>query len=161
MISLSDKWARQLVSQPETGMGYQIASNLPSLTNTVGRLVASWSGAPGIATYSEYDAMGRISEQFQYTPLGGNNAYAIPYTYDYLGNIITASDGAFHTSSFAYSPVARRTGLTSSLSTSGFPATLLSGVHYNAAGQITSDTLGTSEVEMFTYTHRNQLQAQT
>jgi RHS repeat-associated protein len=132
----------------------------PNLTNTIGRLVAS-SGGPGIGTYTEYDPMGRISGQRQYTPLGGNNAYPLPYTYDYLGNMVTASDGYFHSYFFGYNTASRLTGLTSSLSNSQIPATLLSGGHYNAAGQITSDTLGTSEVETYTYTKRNWLQAET
>jgi RHS repeat-associated protein len=41
----------------------------------------------------------------------------------------------------------------------GTPATLFSGVHYNAANQVTSDTLGTGETEVYTYTKKNQLQA--
>jgi RHS repeat-associated protein len=100
--------------------------------------------------------MGRVSEQWQYTPLGGNNSYSLPYTYDYLGNMVTASDGYFHTYTYAYNNASRLTGLT----TSTTPTTLLSGVVYTPAGKISSDTLGTSEVETYTYTNKNQLQAE-
>jgi RHS repeat-associated protein len=145
---------------PTATFVYDSVSNFSSLENTIGRLVESSAGN-GIATYSGYDPMGRVNAQYQYTPLGGNNAYSLPYTYDYLGNILTAGDGYFHTYTFSYNPAARLTGLISSLTGGGFPGTLLSGAVHNAAGQVTTDTLGTSEVETYTYTKRNQLQAET
>jgi len=108
------------------------------------------TGGPGIVTFSEYDPMGRVSEQWQYTPLGGQNEYSFPYTYDYLGDMTSASDGYFHGYYYTYNTAGRLTGLTSSLNNSQNPGTLLSAVHYNAAGQITSDTLGTNETETYT-----------
>jgi RHS repeat-associated protein len=139
-------------STPASGFEYDSDPNL-HLTNAIGRRVGAF-GAPGIATYSQYDAMGRVSTQYQYLPVG---SYTVPYTYDYLGNIKTQSDGYFHTYTFSYNTASRLTGLTVNLT----PSTLLSGAHYNAAGQVTSDTLGTNEVETYAYTHRNQLQAET
>jgi RHS repeat-associated protein len=136
------------------------SSSWSNLTNAIGRLVESSAG-PGIRTYTEYDPMGRVSFQYHYTPLGGQNGYSMPYTYDLLGNMTSASDGFFHTYFYAYSTASRLTGLTSSFSNSQSPATLLTASHYNAAGQVTSDTLGTNEIESYSYSHRNQLQSVT
>ena len=141
---------------PTASFLYDSVSSFPSLTNTVGRLVEA-SGGAGIATYSEYDSMGRISGQFQYTPNSGNNSHPFAYTYDYLGDMLSASDGYFHTYTYAYNTAARLT----TISGPGTPATLISGIHYNAAGQITSDTLGTAEAEVYTYTKKNQVLTET
>ena len=93
--------------------------------------------------------MGRTTYQWQYYPIGGSPAY-LPYTYDLMGNMTSFSNGYFSTWYPTYNTAARLSGITN----------LMSAAHYNAAGQVTSDTLATGETETYTYTNRNQLQAE-
>jgi RHS repeat-associated protein len=132
-----------------------------SLTNAVGRLVESTTTAHlgYMATYTQYDVMGRVAQQWQYTPMGGTNDYPLPYTYDLMGNMTAFSDGYFHGCYPAYNTASRLVSLTAGTYELPGPYNLLSGAHYNAAGQITSETLGTGETQTYTYTRRNQLQA--
>ena len=130
-------------------------------TNAIGRLVESTvpSSIGGyIATFSRYDPVGRTSFQLQLLPLPFGSYY-VPYAYDLMGNMTSASNGWFNTYTYSYNPAARLTAVTDSISDAYDPPNILSNIQYNAGGQITSDTLGTGEVETYTYTKRNQLQA--
>ena len=133
-------------------------------TNPIGRFlvssVPSQLGLCCIATLQEYDPMGRISEQSQYLPTGCACDYALPYTYDLMGNMLTSTDPYGNSFTYGYNGAGRITSVTGSYSDANDPASLLSAMHYNAAGQPISDQLGDDgEVETYTYTNRNQLRA--
>jgi len=133
-------------------------------TNPIGRLllssVPSQLGPCCISTLQEYDPVGRISEQWQYLPTGCACNYALPYTYDLMGNMVASTDPYGNSFTYGYNAAARITSVTASYSDSQDPANLLGAMHYNAAGQVTSDQPGDDgEVETYTYTNRNQLQA--
>ncbi len=150
---------------PKSTYFYDFSTYFPNNTNTIGRLVynTTTSSAGGcIQTISEYDVMGRVSQQWQKTPQGGcANSYPLPYTYDLMGNVTSFSDGYFHGWYPAYNAAGRLFSLTAGTYEQTAPYNLLSGAHYNAAGQITSDSLGTGETEAFAYTKRLQLQSDT
>jgi RHS repeat-associated protein len=138
-----------------------------SYTNIVGRLFETSVAVPPsvggcIATLNQYDPMGRVSNQWQYTPTGcSGSSYGFPYTYDLLGNMTSSKAPYQEAYTYTYNTAGRLTSMTGSRNDAFTPANLLSAVHYNAAGQITSDTLGTGETESYTYTNRNQLQSKT
>jgi RHS repeat-associated protein len=123
-----------------------------TLTNTVGRLVeiSTNTTSDTSLTLSSYDVMGRIVEQVQQTPQTSQR-YVLPYAYDLMGNMTSASDGYFQTYGYTYNGAARLTGMTT---TNGTPTTLLSTAKYNAAGQLTSDSLGDGEIETFAFDKR-------
>ena len=149
---------------PTSTFFYDSSTYFPNNTNTIGRLVYhnTTSSAGGcIQTIFEYDATGRVSEDWQKTPQGGcANTYALPYTYDLMGNMTSSFAPWQNSFTYTYNSAARLTAVTGSYSDSQNPPNLLSGAHYNAAGQIISDTLGTGETETYSYTKRNQLQAE-
>ncbi|HEY2547184.1 MAG TPA: RHS repeat-associated core domain-containing protein [Candidatus Acidoferrum sp.] len=148
---------------PTASFAYDSSSHS---TNTVGRLVETYvpfppTGTPTaqMTTVSSYDPMGRISQQWQYTPTGGPNDYSLPYAYDLMGNMTSSEDPYQNVFTYKYNPAARLLSVTGSYSDSDDPANLLSAMHYNAAGQLTSDALGDGEVETYTYDKRLRSQA--
>jgi len=71
--------------------------------------------------------------------------------------MLTSTNGAGVTLTYAYNVVPALTTLTSSLSDSNHPGTLLSSAHYNSAGSLLSATLGGSVSETRTYDARLRL----
>jgi len=82
----------------------------PSTANQVGRLINEWtqgasvgacpSSAPSTGFLTKrsfvlYDAMGRIKNEWQYTPanIASGTPYKPAYTYDLAGNLLTSTDG--------------------------------------------------------------------
>jgi hypothetical protein len=108
------------------------------------------------ASLYSYDPLGRVAVNQQCTPVNcGTGAWTLNYSYDYLGNMATYTNGAGVT--FTQSPfngAGRLTQVTSSLSDSNHPATLLTNVHYNALGEPNSATLGNGAVETLGYAPR-------
>jgi RHS repeat-associated protein len=131
-------------------------SNLGAIPYPIGRLVEASAGCA--FTINGYDRMGRVAYQLQQIPTNCTSPYPyanIPYTYDLAGNITTASDGEFITFTYGYDGAGRVTSLMSSQSSgTQYPASLLSAVVYNGAGQVVSDTLGDTETEVFSFDHR-------
>src|SRR5262249_52131849 len=125
-------------------------------TNLIGRLFSSSvpSSVGGcINTFQQYDPMGRISQQWQNTPASCGN-YPFPYTYDLMGNMLSSWAPFQEAYTYAYNTAGRLTSMTGSRNDAFVPGNLLSGAHYNAAGQISSDSLPTGESETFTYDKR-------
>jgi RHS repeat-associated protein len=115
-------------------------------TNIVGRLVQSSVNAGCLTTLHEYDAMGRVSMRWVH---GCTPWHPFPYTYDLAGNMTSEGNGNFGTYNYSYNSAGRL------LSFAG----LISGMHYNAFGGLTSATLGDGETESYTYTKRLWLQS--
>jgi RHS repeat-associated protein len=121
------------------------------ISNPVGRLVKAIAGSA--YTLNFYDVLGRVSGQWQQIPIAYPTLDA-SYQYDLAGNMISYTNGEFETFTNTYNGAARLISLTSSVSiypTYQDPPNLLSSVHYNALGAITSDTLGDGETEAWTY----------
>lgn len=128
-----------------------------SLNNHVkGRLAAAIMTPPGatygITTAYIYDAMSRITGLGECTPSTcGVGGYNLSYTYDWLGNTLTATDGAGVTTSYNnYTPANEVGSITSSLSDANHPGTLLSNIVNGPNGPL-SYQLGNSLSDSFAY----------
>ena len=104
-----------------------------SLTNSKGHLTTSTGGAGEVFMY---DAMGRPTTMIQCLPSHcGDGAYnrTTSVTYDWLGNELTASDGAWVTTTYTYSPANEVQSITSSAT----PPTLVSSIQNGPFGPTT------------------------
>jgi RHS repeat-associated protein len=122
-------------------------------TNPVGRLTGSNNGWPYCYNY---DPMGRLSFKYLRTPQ--NQIANFRYSYDFLGDT-TYETGGLGAITYAYNTAGRLTSVTSSLSDTTHPPILLSGIHYNALGQITSETYGDSVAKTYSYSNRGFLRS--
>ena len=130
----------------------------PALQNTIGRLVYAQAAGQAI-DYISYDAMGRTNYEYQAPPsIYGRGSYTLAYGYDLAGDITSATNGMGVTLTYSY-PAGRLTQVTSSLSDWYHPATLLSGVHYNALGEMTSAALGNGATQSLAYNNRTWVQS--
>jgi hypothetical protein len=78
-----------------------------------------------------YDSLGRVVQKWSSTPAFVAAAAPVRtegYTFDWLGNALTASDGAGATTSYTYTPANEVHSISSSLSDATHPAQLLSNV---------------------------------
>lgn len=116
---------------PTKTYSYDSGSVCGGPQNTKGRLVTASSTA-NTETVFGYDAMGRVNMVDQCTPstCSGNVFFQQAYTYDQLGNLLTSSDGdgGNITATYTYSPANEVLSITSSLSNSTHPPSLISQV---------------------------------
>jgi len=129
--------------------------------NTMGHLVeaAVHTGPVNTSTLTSYDKMGRIAFQWEQAPSNYPGGYFLNYTYDLAGDMVTSSNVGGVTFSYNYNRASRLTSMTSSLTGTSFPGTLLSAVTYNSFGAPLTDTLGASaKTESRTYAPRGWLQ---
>ena len=125
----------------------------------MGRLSRETAGATGM-TFS-YDAMGRVVQNGQCTPRTCfASPYGVPYSYDLMGNPLTASNGLGTTFSYGYNVAGRLTSMTSSWNDANHPGTLLNNVHYGAFG-LSSSNLGNGVAEAATYNTLGELASYT
>ena len=133
-----------------------------TLSNPVGRLTTeSRVTAQGTSkAYFSYDPMGRITNQWQCTPLNcGTTTLPMAYSYDLAGNVITANNGAGLTLTYNYSGANRLLGVTSNLSDANHPPFLLTNVVYNPLGKPSSDTVGSLTYETYAYNNRGWMKS--
>jgi len=127
-------------------------------TNLIGRL--SMASVPLAATAYSYDPLGRTSYLDECLPSGPCGTSGVPYNrqlhfvYDLAGNPVSSSDGAGVTSTYTVSAASELLSLTSSISNSTNPASIISNVqngpngpvNYNLGNGLSSvkgyDTLG-------------------
>ena len=122
---------------PTKAYTYDVSAGWADLaqTNLKGRL--SISGVTGAQTVVSYDSMGRVSALDQCLPSTcGTSDKQIRYTYDFAGNLVTSSDGAGVTSTYAVSPAGEVTSITSSRNDSTHPPNLISGVQNGPFGPV-------------------------
>jgi len=106
-----------------------------------------------------YDVMGRIKNDWQCTPYNcGSGFWNLQYGYGIDGSLATSTNGQNVTFSYLYNQAQRLTQLNSNLVDSSHPATLLSGLHYNQFGEVTSDSLGNGVTEAAGFDARGRLQ---
>ena len=125
---------------PTNGFGVPV-------TNVVGRLTEEWTGTSCCASVAGeifgYDPLGRIILNEQYTP--STSYIPVNYTYDLVGDLLTATNGEGVTISYSYDSADRPTAVTSSLVDSQHPATLATvdpSVGYYPTGAIRKMTYG-------------------
>jgi RHS repeat-associated protein len=116
-----------------------------ALTNTVGRLSyqgtysTEWLTSSGFS----YDPMGRVKNNSQCAiPVCSNGPFSVTYGYDLIGDMTSYTNPYGTLFSQSFNAAGRVKQLTSSWSDSQHPASLVSGVHYNAAPGVTAATLG-------------------
>ncbi len=133
------------------------------LANPIGRKTTeSVSNASGTlaASLFNYDPMGRVTHIGECTPLNcAGTSFGVDYTYDLMGNPLTATNGVGVTISYAYNATARPTTVTSSFVDAQHPATLATvdpSVEYYPHGSIRKMTLGNNLTETAAYNNRLQ-----
>jgi RHS repeat-associated protein len=132
-----------------------------TLSNTTGRLSRTLVNNSSYAyTLRSYDAVGRVTNNWQDTPDLGGNSKLLSYGYDLVGDPTSATNGLGTTIGYSYNRATRMGGSTSSLSTGNYPGTLLSAVHYNAFGSLLSATYGNGVTETRSYDGRGRLMQQ-
>jgi hypothetical protein len=126
---------------PTKTFAYDIAAGANwsdlSQSNLKGRL--SFASVAGAGTAYSYDPMGRPSYLDECLPSGcGNPGYnkQLHYTYDWIGNITSSTDGAGVTSTYMVSPASEMLSLTSSLSDATDPANLVSDIQNGPNGPV-------------------------
>jgi RHS repeat-associated protein len=111
---------------------YGLGASKGHLTEHTVTADGNWTGA----TYG-YDPMGRVVWEEECTPSicneGGNIA---SYTYDWLGNLLTAGNGVGGTDTYTYSPANEVLSITSSISDSTHPPNLVSNVQNGPFGPL-------------------------
>jgi RHS repeat-associated protein len=125
-----------------------------ALTNYMGRLTTegTYNGSWVNKAEFNYDSMGRSTLNAQ----AFATQYNLNYTYDYLGDRLTSTNGLGLTLTYGYNQAAELTSVMSSLSDASHPSSLFSTPIYNALGALVSDHLGNGS-EAFTYDARGRL----
>jgi YD repeat-containing protein len=117
----------------ETTAGACTGFSFTGVTNTNGRVSAILTSGTAFKMFS-YDSMGRVIQNSQCTVSNCGAVPAITYGYDLVGNVLSTSDGVGHTYTATYNLANRLLTLTSSLSDTNHPGTLLSNLKYGATG---------------------------
>ena len=77
-----------------------------------------------IGTIFGYDAMGRITVNNQRLAIDGNNSHPVTYSYDFVGDLVSYTNGMGVTVTQSFDAASHITGVTSSLVDANHPATL-------------------------------------
>jgi RHS repeat-associated protein len=116
-----------------------------SLLNTVGRLSyqgtysTEWLTSSGFS----YDPMGRVKNNSQCAIVEcPSGPFSLTYSYDLIGDVSSYKNPAGYVFTQSFNAAGRVKQVTSSWSDSQHPATLVSGVHYNARSSLTAAALG-------------------
>jgi RHS repeat-associated protein len=126
-----------------------------TLSNPVGRLTTLNAVAGQSVNLYSYDAMGRVSSNWQCTPSNcGSSFKQLAYSYDLLGNATSASNGFGVNIGYNYNTASRLISVTSNAAQG--PTTLLSNVSYGPFGPV-SATFGNGVNESRGYTSRGLL----
>ncbi len=139
-------------------------NNLSPQLNLTGRLsqesTASSSGALLTGSIFSYDGVGRVLANNQCTPLTcGTSSATIAYAYDLLGDLLSASNGAGITFSYANNSAGRLSSMSSSLVDASHPVTLFSGAHYGPFG-LAQANLGNGYAVTRGYDGRGRVQSE-
>jgi YD repeat-containing protein len=137
----------------------------PSLLNYKGRLThtTTTSGSTILtATVQDYDPMGRTQHYWQCSPYncGSSSIWAMPFTYDLAGDVLTWTHPAGFTVTNTISNARRITQIASSLVDSNHPANFAQNITYTPWGALSTLTNGcagsgcTNTMETYTYNKR-------
>jgi RHS repeat-associated protein len=140
------------------GYTYDASSWLTwTLNNGKGRLTSE-SHSNGAASAHSYDVMGRPVWEGS---CAGANCYSTVrgflHAYDYTGNVIAMTDSYTGQITNTRNSVGQVTAVTSAWSNTTHPGTLLSGVTYNALGEVVGATYGDGLVKQNWYDTNRRL----
>jgi RHS repeat-associated protein len=128
-----------------------------NLNNGKGRLTSE-SHSNGAASAHSYDAMGRPVWEGS---CAGANCYSTVrgflHAYDYTGNVIAVTDSYTGQITKTRNTAGQVTAITSAWSDTTHPGTLLSGVTYNALGEVVGATYGDGLVKQNWYDTNGRL----
>jgi RHS repeat-associated protein len=100
-------------------------------------------------TAYSYDTMGRTTQDWQ-CPANCSSNYEFVYTYNYIGNVLTQTNGVSNYAN-TYNAIGELTNVNASYLSSTQSGTLATGFTYNAFGEVTYDVLGNNLNETFGY----------
>lgn len=150
-------------STPSVALSYDQSSvSGINLANYLGQPTTAVAANGSASTIFTYDTMGRVTGDWQCTPLncGIASSFSLTFGYDYLGDVTSlANSNESATYTYSYDTLARLTNLQSSLSDSNHPGTLLTVNKYNPLGEVTQATLGNGIVRNIGYDNRGRLTA--
>jgi len=150
---------------PAATFNYDQSSALGvTLANTKGRKSSqSTAGPNATGSVFSYDQMGRVANNSQCTPQNcGTAVFGFQYTqYDFVGDLVSATNAVGVTFNYAYNGVARLTGITTNFIDGSHPGTLFSSAHYSPFGALTGGTLGNGVIESWSYNKRLWQQSRT
>jgi hypothetical protein len=107
-----------------------------------------------------YDSLGRLTNNSQCTPQNcGAAVFPVAYSYDLVGDALSATNGVGVTFNYSYDTAARLSGMTSSFVDANHPATLYSNLQYNALGGLTASSLGSALNEVIKWDCRGRILA--
>jgi len=134
------------------GYGYDASTWLTwNLTNGKGRLTAQSHSNGAAAAYS-YDSMGRAVWEGS---CAGSNCYGtvrgINHGYDYSGDVTGITTTYTGGVTYTHNSIGQLTGVTSTWHDTTHPSPLLSGVTYNALGEVVTATYGDNVVRTNSY----------
>jgi RHS repeat-associated protein len=124
------------------------------LQNPIGRL--SRSNTSVVESLYSYDPMGRVLEDMQTTPMHNQMAFLLTYTYDFIGDMTSYTNGMGYQFNQVFDPAARLTQVTTNYVDS--PSTIAQSFTYAPTGAITGMSYGTNNVVAETRAYNNRLQ---
>jgi RHS repeat-associated protein len=151
---------------PWTTLAYDQSTNwTANISNGKGRLTGAFvcpSGTSGptcgttnpssIGTIFSYDPVGRVQWDAQCTPTNcGISAYSLNYTYDYVGDELTANSGNGITWTNTFNSIGQLTQISTNWLSPTQSGTLVSGIAHNALSQPTSDLLSNGIQESWSW----------
>ena len=144
-----------------TAWGYTITNPKYRKTRAlVGRTCTASSGGYTAGEVFSYDPMGRVTINDQCTPgtCGVSAPNPVSYSYDYLGNQLSATNGTGVTFTYTTDAAGRLNGASSNLVDANHPASLMSNAVYGPFG-IATLNIGASMVETTQYQNRGWTQS--
>jgi RHS repeat-associated protein len=146
---------------PTVNYTYDVSSidSLTNLSNTTGRLVKASSGTTAIS-YTDYDKIGRVADKWECAPVNcGSSLWHLSCLYDKIGNLTSYTNGVGLTITQAFDAADRLTKISSSLSDSNHPATLISVISpsgYWSDGELRQTLQGNGLTETWAYNNRHE-----
>jgi RHS repeat-associated protein len=127
----------------------------PGVQNPIGRLTQSSNNANAASDY-DYDAMGRVVDNYVCAPLYCTYTLGAAATYDLAGNMVTSRIATGMTAGLSYDAVGRLQGVTTTPSGSSTASTLFSNTTYGPVGLIEA-SLGNGLREELSYDKRSRV----
>jgi RHS repeat-associated protein len=124
------------------------------LQNPIGRL--SRSNTSVVESLYSYDQMGRVLEDMQTTPMHNQMAFLLTYTYDFIGDMTSYTNGMGYQFNQAFDNAGQLTQVTTNYSNS--PSPIAQSFAYAPTGAMTGMNYGSNGAVTEARTYNNRLQ---
>jgi RHS repeat-associated protein len=128
----------------------------PGVANPIGRLTQSSNNNASAASHYDYDAMGRVIDNYVCSPSNCSYTLGAAAAYDLAGNMVASRIATGMTAGMSYDAAGRLTNVTATQPGSSTPATLFSNATYGPIG-LTEAMLGNGLREEVTYDKRTRV----